>query len=1013
LNLTANCDALVPDYTTLATATDGCAGTVTIVQLSPAIGSTVSAVGSFTVTLRATDANSNTSTCSFTVNKVDIIPPVITCPATQTLNLTANCNALVPDYTTLATATDGCAGTVTKVQLSPAVGSTVSAVGSFTVTLRATDANSNTSTCSFTVNKVDITPPVITCPATQTLNLTANCDALVPDYTTLATATDGCAGTVTKVQLSPAIGSTVSAVGSFTVTLRATDANSNTSTCSFTVNKVDITPPTVSAGSNQTANTSDDDLGDCDVDVAVGAATFGDNCGGVTLSWVMTGATTDAGAGQIGTHNFYKGVTTIKYTSTDAVGLTATSSKTVTVTDNENPSITCPANITNAKTSNDGTGNCTTTVALGSPVTSDNCSVASVVACVGTTVINPVTYAFGIGTTTVKWKVTDGSGNTATCNQSVTVADDEKPIFTLCPGNASKVFDFAETNYTVQGTEFNATATDNCTLQTLTYITSGATPGLTGTSLAGVDLNLGVTTILWTATDATGNTNTCQFTVTVGKRLTTLTYTGDYSEQYSDQQTLTAYLKDNITNAGLSGKTIEFTIGSQSISAITNASGVATVNLKLYQPPTSVLASISYTVSAYFAGDATYLPSSSASSAFTITKEDADVDYTGQTFVNSPMATTNVLLTAAIKDFVDGYPGNISKAKVKFVVRDYSSLAIMTQSGWLNVSLPNPADTTNGLGVFEWTNAPVPGTVGEQDQYNVEVFVDCDGNGVGNYKGYDISTLSIFRTATIDFITGGGYIRPANSLGTHKADNGRKMNFGFNIKFNKSFKSLQGKLNVIYRVGTKVYQVKTNATSSLTIGGTPCSKTAVFTAKANLTDVTNPLAPIAVLSGLNLQLKLTDNGEPGNTDKWALSLYNGSTLVLASEWTSGQLQELVLGGGNIVVHSGTDCSNNNTSIDNSITRNAQMEVSPLEITKFNVKVFPNPSSDQFSLYLEGANNDKVHIVVYDALGREVKKFEKEGGNIPVIFGRDLKGGAYFVEVRQGGNHKTIKLIKQN
>jgi hypothetical protein len=65
-----------------------------------------------------------------------------------------------------------------------------------------------------------------------------------------------------------------------------------------------------------------------------------------------------------------------------------------------------------------------------------------------------------------------------------------------------------------------------------------------------------------------------------------------FTEQYSDQQTLTAYLKDNITNAGLSGKTIEFTIGSQVISAVTNASGVATAYLKLYQPPTSALASL-------------------------------------------------------------------------------------------------------------------------------------------------------------------------------------------------------------------------------------------------------------------------------------------------------------------------------------------------------------------------------------------------------------------------------------
>jgi hypothetical protein len=47
------------------------------------------------------------------------------------------------------------------------------------------------------------------------------------------------------------------------------------------------------------------------------------------------------------------------------------------------------------------------------------------------------------------------------------------------------------------------------------------------------------------------------------------------------------------------------------------------------------------------------------------------------------------------------------------------------------------------------------------------------------------------------------------------------------------------------------------------------------------------------------------------------------------------------------------------------------------------------------------------------MGREVKKFEKESANIPVIFGRELKGGIYIVEVRQGDNHKTVKLIKQN
>lgn len=91
--------------------------------------------------------------------------------------------------------------------------------------------------------------------------------------------------------------------------------------------------------------------------------------------------------------------------------------------------------------------------------------------------------------------------------------------------------------------------------------------------------------------------------------------------------------------------------------------------------------------------------------------------------------------------------------------------------------------------------------------------------------------------------------------------------------------------------------------------------------------------------------------------------------------------------------------------------NIRMEI--MRDINFDVKAFLNPGGDQFSLYLEGANNEKVSIKVYDALGRELKKFEKDNGNIPIRFGKDLKGGVYFVEVRQDTNRKVIKLIKQN
>ena len=78
----------------------------------------------------------------------------------------------------------------------------------------------------------------------------------------------------------------------------------------------------------------------CDVLISTGLnASYSDpNDNVVSLTWVMTGATEDqspsSGINQIGSHIFNLGVTTVTYTVTDAIGLSATCSFTVTVNDN-------------------------------------------------------------------------------------------------------------------------------------------------------------------------------------------------------------------------------------------------------------------------------------------------------------------------------------------------------------------------------------------------------------------------------------------------------------------------------------------------------------------------------------------------------------------------------------------------------------------------------------------------------------------------------------------------------
>ncbi|MBC7846533.1 MAG: HYR domain-containing protein, partial [Flavobacterium sp.] len=204
-----------------------------------------------------------------------------------------------------------------------------------------------------------------------------------------------------------------------------------------------------------------------------------------------------------------KGLNTVTWTTTDAAGLTATSTQSVTVIDNQIPTITCPANKT-ANTNADGTGNCTTTVSLGTPTATDNCTTAgnfTFIAKVGGSVINPATYLFGTGTTTVVWTATDQAGNVSVpCNQTVTVTDNEAPLIT-CPGNitTAKTSNDGTGNCTTTVVLGSPTVSDNCT----------AVGSLVVTNNAPLNFPIGLTVVTWTVKDAVNNTTTCTQNVSV------------------------------------------------------------------------------------------------------------------------------------------------------------------------------------------------------------------------------------------------------------------------------------------------------------------------------------------------------------------------------------------------------------------------------------------------------------------------------------------------------------------
>ena len=469
----ASCTASLADYTSLAQVTGGC-GSSTLTQ-SPSAGTMLN-LGTYTVTITATDGASNTGSCSFSVTVTDQTAPSISCPANATVAASANCTASLASYTAAATATDNCTANPTKTQ-SPAVGTTLS-LGAQIVTLTATDAAGNTGACSFSVTVVDQTAPSISCPANATVAASANCTASLASYTAAATATDNCTANPTKTQ-SPAVGTTLS-LGAQIVTLTATDAAGNTGACTFSVTVTDQTGPAINCPANATVAAG----ANCTASLAsyTAAATATDNC---------TANPTKTQSPAVGT--IITGAQIVTLTATDAAGNTGVCSFTVTVDDQTAPSISCPTNATVA-----AGANCTATLAsyTAAATATDNCTANP------TKTQSPAASTIITGTQIVTLTATDAAGNTGVCSFTVTVDDQTAPSIS-CPTNAT-VAAGANCTATLASYTAAATATDNCT----------ANPTKTQSPAAGTIIT-GTQIVTLTATDAAGNTGVCSFTVTV------------------------------------------------------------------------------------------------------------------------------------------------------------------------------------------------------------------------------------------------------------------------------------------------------------------------------------------------------------------------------------------------------------------------------------------------------------------------------------------------------------------
>ena len=458
-----------------AVGSDNCA--VSVTKQSGANSGALFPVGTSSVVFLATDPSSNTAQCTLSVVVRDQTPPTISCPSNMNVSRDPGlCNATV-SYTA-PVGSDACS--VSTALTGGLASGSVFPLGDTLVQYTATDASGNTASCSFTIMVLDDNNPQITCPSNINVNNDASMCAASVTYS--SPSTFDCV--ISSLGSLTAIGSGNSfSVGSHTESFRVVNTNGISADCSFVVTVTDAEGPQIVCPANIATGT---DAGFCYHTLSYTAPVGTDNCAGQTTvkqSGLGVGNPVNAGV-----------TSTEVYTVTDAVGLTATCSFTVTVTDQQVPSITCGSNIVVTT----DPGMCTAAVNYSTPGASDNCGTPTVALTGG--LLSGAN--FPVGANTVEFTATDGMGLTATCSFTVTVNDAEAPVIS-CPSALT----FPATSGQCQSpVVYTVTHTDNCAGSSQSRV-SGPSNGNT--------MAVGADSVVYRAVDGAGNTASCSFGVTV------------------------------------------------------------------------------------------------------------------------------------------------------------------------------------------------------------------------------------------------------------------------------------------------------------------------------------------------------------------------------------------------------------------------------------------------------------------------------------------------------------------
>jgi hypothetical protein len=284
-----------------------------------------------------------------------------------------------------------------------------------------------------------------------------------------------------------------------------------------------------------------------------------------------------------------------------------------------------------------------------------------------------------------------------------------------------------------------------------------------------------------------------------------------------------------------------------------------------------------------------------ASAFVTVGTKAATLGYTGSLFWPTAAATAttaSVTLQATVTPGTGGTPDLRLAKPITFSLYKSTNLAMTQPDVQCTTTTVSTAGVANctiaALGVDNWTVVAHLGDPG------TDYYTAADSDPV---------VLTVYQPATDAFATGGGWV---TDPGTDVSPANRHGNFGFTVRY-KSGTTPSGQAVFVYRGANGYdYVVKSNSWQG---GGLSFGKptgtvgTTSFSGKCNVTVIDRVTG--AVVTGLGgggytFRVDATDLGSPGSSDSYAISVYNSAGVLYHQAGTAAK--QLVLGGGNVVVH---------------------------------------------------------------------------------------------------------------